>query len=508
MGIGSAARAIAGAIVALALAAPASAQAQIPQLITGPYVSGWFGYWEPDADVERLATQGGGVVPEASIFWAKFSSSDRPLCAYEQSGACLADGASPWISPAIDRQRQAMQDAGIRVFGSIIDAGSARSLSTYLSTKADRSAYAAQIVEWTAKAGFDGVDLDWEKFAFADGKDSWAATKPRWVAFIRVLAHRLHDRGLLLSATVPAGSYPFLANGDPNPGTGYWVYAWNEISDHVDRLRIMAYDYSYATPGPIGPYPWAKKVTESAIQQVTAANKRKLWLGVPQYSRNWVRQDANGSYVTRNGCPQGWKPSGGGVPGMLSQSLDRALEIAAREGIVPTWNGTYGEYTFTYWIDTAGTVEGTPVTCSAEREVWFEDTRGAKMKADIVSDLNIGGLAVWEFGFVLDGFYSDMAREIAPPLQLRASFDSTIRLGQSARVSGKVTRDSSAVTDARIRVTWISSAGKVKELGVTRTSALGRYSLAVTPPRSGTLRVTARSEGQHASVSKPITVRR
>ncbi|MFM9050560.1 MAG: hypothetical protein ACKOMX_11050, partial [Actinomycetota bacterium] len=70
MGLGSAARAIAGAIVALALAAPASAQAQIPQLITGPYVSGGFGYWEPDADVERLAAQGGGGVPEAAIFWA------------------------------------------------------------------------------------------------------------------------------------------------------------------------------------------------------------------------------------------------------------------------------------------------------------------------------------------------------------------------------------------------------------------------------------------------------
>ncbi|MBM3690000.1 MAG: hypothetical protein FJW80_10200 [Actinobacteria bacterium] len=83
-----------------------------------------------------------------------------------------------------------------------------------------------------------------------------------------------------------------------------------------------------------------------------------------------------------------------------------------------------------------------------------------------------------------------------------------MRLGQSTRVSGKVTRDSSAVTDARIRVTWISNSGKVKELGVTQTSAFGRYSLAVTPPRSGTLRVTARSEGQHSSVSNPITVRR
>ena len=39
--------------VALGWAAPA--QAMTPRLITGPYVSGWFGYWEPDSVVQALA---------------------------------------------------------------------------------------------------------------------------------------------------------------------------------------------------------------------------------------------------------------------------------------------------------------------------------------------------------------------------------------------------------------------------------------------------------------------
>lgn len=493
--------------IALALAIPTSAQAQTPRLITGPYVSGWFGYWAADSRVDTLVQQGTRVVPEVNIFWAKFTGPDRPLCAYQPDSTCYDNVDAPWIDPHVDGQRQTMQAAGIPVFGSIIDASSAGDLSAYLATDANRRAYAAQIVEWASQAGFDGVDLDWEKFAFADDRDSWAITKPRWVAFVTVLGAKLREKGLLLSATVPAGTYPFMSNGEPNPGTGYWVYAWDEIIDHVDRFRIMAYDYSYTSPGPIGPYGWAQKVVESAIDQVAAstpANKHKIWLGVPQYSRNWIRQYADSSYVTKPGCPDGWKPSGGA---MMSQSLERALEIAAREQVTPTWVASDGEYTFRYWIDTPGTAAGSSVTCTVEREVWFEDTRGAKLKAGIVSTQGIAGLAVWEFGFVLDGFYSQMRDEIAPPLTLTTTFDSPIRKGKSVAVTGKVMRGTTRVEGARIRVVWISSAGKVKELGTGVTNARGRYSVTVTPTRSGTLRTVASSAGQRVSVVKPITVR-
>ena len=511
MGLTSVARTMAVAAFTCALLAPTGAHAQVQRLITGPYVSGWFGYWAADASVETLTAQGRGVVPEVNIFWAKFTGPTRPLCAYAPDSSCYDNPSAPWIDPDIDAQRQQMQSAGIKVLGTIVDASAARSLSDYLATDDSRTAYAAQITEWAMKAGFDGVDLDWEKFAFADGRDSWAVTKPRWVAFIQVLADTLHARGMLLSATVPAGSYPFLMDGQPNPGTGYWVYAWSDIIDSVDRLRIMAYDYSYTSPGPIGPYRWAQQVAESAIAQAATTNpthKRKIWLGIPQYSRNWVRQYADGSYVTKGDCPSGWRPASGssGIPGMLSQSLARAKEIAAREQVVPTWDDTSGEYTFRYWIANDGTAGGSPVTCTAQREVWFEDTRGARLKAGIVGDQGIAGLAVWEFGFVLDGFYAAMAREIAPPLSLRASFDSSVRLGTSTTVAGKVLRGTSPVSGARVSVTWVSRAGKTKSLASGLTNAKGRYALTVAPSRSGTLRITATSEGQRASVSKPITV--
>ena len=193
---------------------------------------------------------------------------------------------------------------------------------------------------------------------------------------------------------------------------------------------------------------------------------------------------------------------------MLSQSIERAQEIAAREQAVPTWDATYGEYTFRYWIDTDGSAAGVAAQCEAEREVWFADTRSAQLKANIVRDQRIAGVAVWEFGYVRDGFYSAMARKIAPPLEVRVNFDDRIRKGQSTKVYGKVLRGDMTVKGAKVTVSWISSTSKKKDLGATRSDAQGKYSLTVMPPKSGTLRITATSEGQKVIVKRAITVKR
>ena len=49
----------------------------------------------------------------------------------------------------------------------------------------------------------DGIDLDYEGFAFSDGHDSWASTQPVWRAFVTELAAALHANGKLLSVTIP-----------------------------------------------------------------------------------------------------------------------------------------------------------------------------------------------------------------------------------------------------------------------------------------------------------------
>jgi hypothetical protein len=497
----------------IALMAPTSAHALTPRLITGPYVSGWFGNWEPDSVVTALAEQGTSTVPEVNIFWWEFGGPANPLCTLQPDSSCTIDSQAPWTNAHLDRQRLILQGAGIRVLGSIVDSSAARSLSAYLATPENRLAYAAQITDWAARAKLDGVDLDWEKFAFADGKTTWTETKPRWVAFIKTLSAALHAKGLILSATVPAGAYPFLADGKPNPGTGYPVYAWDEIIDVVDRLRIMAYDYSWDVAGPLGPLNWADKVAESAIAQVATTrpvNRSKIWLGIPQYARNWVRQKSDGTYVTMGECPSNWVPSAGRtrVPGMLTQTLERVAAIASRENVTPTWDPVAGESSFRYWIDTEGSADGNPVTCRAEREVWVADTRSAEAKAAIVDRRKLAGVAVWEFGLVLEGFYSQMATKIAPPLTVSATVAKKIRKGTLAKVSGAVLRGEVTVAKATVRVSLLTPDGRTKGLSSGRTDAQGRYTISISPTVSGTLQVTASSEGQQATITHRIVVTR
>ncbi|MFM8239423.1 MAG: glycosyl hydrolase family 18 protein, partial [Actinomycetota bacterium] len=192
-----------------------------------------------------MTSESDGVVGEVAMFWWSFQGKDDPLCIFDNGdydkdgswGDALCDSSTPWTTPKFDRQRKVLQSAGIKINASITDLGSATAgeLTDYLATSKRRTAYAELIADYASKAGVNGIDLDWENFAFNDGRDTWEATKPRWVEFIKVLHEKLSAKGLTLWATVPGGVPPFTGTGAANPGTGYWVYAWQEIAPYVDR---------------------------------------------------------------------------------------------------------------------------------------------------------------------------------------------------------------------------------------------------------------------------------
>ncbi len=406
----------AGALVG----APAASANQSPR----PIVSGWFGWWASDTAINQMTSNADGVVGEIAMFWWSFQGGKTPLCLYDNGdynkngrwGDAWCDSPTPWTTPKFDQQRRALQAAGIKVNAAITDLGASSKgkLSAYLSKPKNRRAYAKLITDYAVKAGVDGIDLDWEVFAFHDGRDSWAATKPRWVAMIRELSKQLSAKGLTLWATVPGGRPPFSSPGVPNPGTGYWVYAWDEIAPHVDRINIMAYDYSWSVPGPIGPNNWASLVAQSAVQQVGEQHASKIWIGAPQYGRNWPVA-AGSNWVVDAQCPAGWKPNT--TPTRATVTPASARTLAAREKVKPRWDAMAGEWTFDYWQSTSGKVNQRAQECKVKRTVWFADSASALERAKIVREQRIGGIAVWDFGTVNPDFYPRLAaygREIAP----------------------------------------------------------------------------------------------
>ncbi len=194
-------------------------------------------------------------------------------------------------------------DSNVAIVPSIRDLMEAGGMASVLADPTTRAAHVDAIVAFADDGDFDGIDLDYEQFAFADGRETWQATRPNWVAFVTELAERLHADGRTLTVSVPP-----LYDADETADTGFWVYDHGAIAEVVDRIRIMAYDYSTGEPGPIAPLAWVEQAIEGTKKAV--ADDSKLVLGVPMYGYNWV--DCHGGDVSadRRGAHRRDRPFG------------------------------------------------------------------------------------------------------------------------------------------------------------------------------------------------------
>jgi len=376
-------------------------------------VSGWFGWWTSPADMVSVAKNSNGVLGEVNIFWWQFKGADKPICTTVGATECQTDGPTPWTTPRFAEAVAGLHALGIDVYATQTDLDYKRagSLSSYLASKANRHILADKLTTWAVNAGVDGVDLDWENFAFNDGASSWPTTQPRFVTMIKLLSQKLHAAGKKLSVTVPGGYQPFRSDGSPNPGGGYTVYAWSQIADHVDRLRLMTYDYSWNRPGPIGPDAWTRSSVRSAIAQVGEANKSKIYVGVHSYGKAWYVRDSNDNPTVIGNCPSGWSPSGRDA---ISMNPTEARELAAAYGVTPRFDNTYKEWTFRYEKTESGNYTTAANArkskdCKVLKEVWFGAAETAEARGALVKETGIGGLSVWELSSLDPKFFSVLA---------------------------------------------------------------------------------------------------
>lgn len=123
---------------------------------------------------------------------------------------------------------------------------------------------------------------------FADDASTWATTRPAWVAFVEELADELHATDRTLTISIPPVWDVTIVDGEVTASAGYWVYDHGAIAAHADAIRLMAYDYSVAEPGPISPLPWVQNAVDGTSAVVPEEYHDKLVLGVPSYGSNWV----------------------------------------------------------------------------------------------------------------------------------------------------------------------------------------------------------------------------
>lgn len=338
--------------------------------------SGWLPYYSMKTSLPA-ALNNIDLMKEIMPFWYTFK--------YNGTKASITDLYTP-ANPSvpINQPLATMRSAGLTIIPTITDGTDKLVLANLLSTDSGRAAAVQVITDLVMQNNFDGIDLDWENFAFVDGNTSWDSTKPNWIAFVKKLSDSLHANGKLLSITSP-----YLL--DPASGKkGYYVYAWSDIAPMIDRLRIMTYDYSVANPGPIGPISWTESTIKYAVSVMSAS---KVFVGLAGYGRDWVTK-------VDGVCPADVAKTITPSAKAATFIMSNAATLAAGYGATINYNDAFQEATFTYQKTYNGnTSTGLATSCIATRTAWYQDARAYQARAQLVSKYRLGGIVAWTIGF-------------------------------------------------------------------------------------------------------------
>jgi len=406
-------------------------------------------------------------------------------------------------SVPISEPLNALRSANLQIIPTITDGTSKGVLAGLLKNSASRTQIVNVIMNLVRTNNYDGIDIDFEGFAFVDGNTTWKATAPLWTAFIRELGAALHAENKLLSVSTPYVLNP------ADKQKGYYVYAWEAIASSIDKLRIMTYDYSVAKVGPLGPITWAERTVQYAISIMPAS---KVFVGVPGYGRDWVT-------AVSGVCPANVANSVKAGAKAATFVMRDALSLAATYGATPTYNEQYGEVTFSYQkVYNGTTAGGLSTSCTASRTAWYQDARGWALRAALVTKYRIGGITAWTFGMeeplAMESIRT-VAKAIAPDqVSVVASVDqSEVNFGTPISISAQLSiKDKSPVANLAVRVEGKSAGESTwRTLSTAVTNAEGRVEKRVLLGKSTTIRIVSdasweRSEG--SSVEMPVIIKR
>lgn len=335
-------------------------------------LSGWVPYYSVKNSIASVVINQ-DLIREVSPFWYTLKGEKNILDLY--AAAKLTDPMSVSIAT--------LRNLNIGIIPTITDGTDKLVLSELLANQQSRTNIVATILNLVKVNNFDGIDLDFENFAFVDGNTTWNTTRPRWVLFVKELSAALHAEKKILSITAPV-DFDAATNRK-----GYTVYDWKSIAPYIDRLRIMTYDYSTSTVGPIGPLTWVEDAVKYATSVIPAS---KVFLGVPGYGRDWVVN------VIGTCAPNDAKVINTKIKAATFVMKD-ANSLATGYGATPQYMEKEGEVTFTYSKTFPGFLaDGTPTTCTATRTAWYQDSRSYVARANLVSKYRLGGIMAWTLG--------------------------------------------------------------------------------------------------------------
>ncbi len=472
-------------------------------------LTGWIPYYRTFSSPGK--TNGGldsalnnrDLIKEVMPFWYQLDSATKIEDLYTPANPS---------KPIADALNQ-LKLAGYSIIPTLTDGTSSRdaatgkmrtlTLSSLIADTSGRDTVSSTIVDFVLKNNFDGIDLDFENFAFIDPNTSWDTTKIRWIAFIKVLANKLHANNKVLSMTTPVAF-------DPTSGKkGYYVYAWQEVASDIDRLRIMTYDYSTSAPGPIGPITWVEQAVQWATKVMPAS---KVFIGLPGYGRDWVTAVSGVCPYTPINYTSSVK-----VGASASTFVMRdAASLAQANNATPVYQAKFGESTFTYQKTYSGyTSTGLATQCTATRVAWFQDAQSFALRAGLVAKYRLGGVTQWTLGMedpAATESIRAIAKSIAPDVvnALLSSSVLTITYGEPVTLTGTFSlQDKSPLqsVEAKAEFSQASNNGAWSPLASLLTQSNGVIPLSVIFSENTRARVSTDATWERlASQSSELTI--
>ncbi|CAH1110937.1 unnamed protein product [Psylliodes chrysocephalus] len=229
------------------------------------------------------------------------------------------------------------------------------------------------------KYNFDGFDIDWEYPTLRD--KAHPEDKENFVELLKDYSAALKPRGLLLSAA--------LAGAVDKIDSAYFV---EQVSEYLDLLNIMTYDYHGAFDdfvGHVAPlhaspldYQHGRNSTYVAATAVDYwiyknADPSKINMGLATYGRTFTLEDKTNNQLYAPVLGPGPAGPYSGLKGSLGYN-----EICEH------YSGSDSVY---YWDDD----QKVPHRVVDDTWIGFEDERSIGYKVDFAVSKGLGGLMIW-----------------------------------------------------------------------------------------------------------------
>jgi spore germination protein YaaH len=173
---------------------PAShAEENVPRKI----LTGWIPYYSMKTALPDVLNNA-DLIKEVMPFWYTLKYNGKTKAPEILDLYAPANPSVPISEPLT-----ALRNANLQIIPTITDGTSKGVLAGLLKNPASRTQVVNVIMNLVRTNNYDGIDIDFEGFAFVDANTTWTATAPLWTAFIKELSVALRAEDKLLSVSTP-----------------------------------------------------------------------------------------------------------------------------------------------------------------------------------------------------------------------------------------------------------------------------------------------------------------